>query len=347
MMFKEWTKEQRLVLERNPDYWGEPYYFSRLIYRHIKNPNTAVQQMLQGELDWNPIPEKDLYLQSQSHPNVEAKKVILAKLKYPSYRYLGYNLKRDFFKDQKVRWAIGHAIPLDEIIANIYHGLAVRLTGPFLPDSKSNDKSLPLIDYDLDKARKLLDEAGWKMEEGASLRSKMVNGKKVEAKFDLMIYSDSPSYTSIATIVKENCRKIGVDVGISSTNWALMLQKLRKKDFDACILGWVMDWKDDPFQIWHGSQADLPESSNSIGYQNPEVDKLIEQLRVTMSPDKQIEIYHKIHRLIYEDQPYTFLFMDLETAGYNARIENVKFYPIRPCVDTREWYAKTPRVLGP
>jgi peptide/nickel transport system substrate-binding protein len=91
----------------------------------------------------------------------------------------------------------------------------------------------------------------------------------------------------------------------------------------------------------------LPESSNAGGYQNPEVDKLIEQLRVTMNPDKQIEIYHKIHRQIYDDQPYTFLFMDLVLAGYDSRIENVKFYPIRPCIDTREWYARTPRVKGP
>ena len=51
------------------------------------------------------------------------------------------------------------------------------------------------------------------MAEGDSVRSQMINGKKVDAKFDLMIYSDSPSYASIATIIKENCRKIGVDVG--------------------------------------------------------------------------------------------------------------------------------------
>jgi ABC-type transport system substrate-binding protein len=154
-----------------------------------------------------------------------------------------------------------------------------------------------------------------------------------------------PSYASIATIIKENCRKIGVRVSITPTKWALMLQKLRKKEFDATIMGWAMSWKDDPFQIWDGSQADKPESSNHVGYQNPEVDKLIAQLRVTMNPDKQTEIYHKIHRLIYDDQPYTFLFRDKATAGYDARIENVKFYKIRPCIDTREWYSKTPRML--
>jgi peptide/nickel transport system substrate-binding protein len=346
MIFKEWVRDQRVVLERNPNYWGQPFYFNRLIYRHIKNLNTAVQQMLQNAIDWNVIPEKDLYLQSKSHPSVLEKKVNLVEYRYPGYRYLGYNLKRPFFKDKQVRWAIGHAIPIDEIIANIYHGLAERITGPFLPGSTANDASLPLVDYDLDKSRKLLDEAGWKLAEGDSVRSKMVNGQKVEARFDLIIYSDSASYASIATIIKENCRKIGVNVKISSTNWALMLRKLNEKEFDACILGWAMSWKDDPYQIWHSSQADINESSNHVGYKNPQVDKLIEQLRVTMNADKQTEIYRKIHRLIYDDQPYTFLFIDKYTAGYDARLENVKNYPIRPCIDTREWYSSKPRALG-
>jgi ABC-type transport system substrate-binding protein len=126
-----------------------------------------------------------------------------------------------------------------------------------------------------------------------------------------------------------------------------MLQNLRKKEFDATILGWALNWKSDPFQIFHGSQADLPESSNSIGYQNAEVDKLIEELRVTLDEDKQTEIFHKIHKLIYDDQPYTFLFMDKATAGHDARIENISFYKIRPGVDLREWTSSRPRSLAP
>jgi len=344
LIFKEWVKEQRVVLERNPDYWGAPFYFSHLLYRHISNPNTMVQEVLQNDIDAAGIAEKDQYFQNLDHKNVKAGKVRLETYDYPAYRYLGYNLKREFFKDKRVRWAIGHAVPVDEIIAKIFHGLAIPITGPFLPGSPSNDPALKPLAYDLDKARALLDEAGWKMEEGESVRSRMIGGQKVEAKFDLMIFSDSPSYSAIAAIVQDNCRRIGVQVSITPAKWALMLQKLRKKDFDATILGWAMGWKDDPYQIWSGNQADVPESSNAIGYRNPEVDRLIDELRITMDRDKQIEIYHKIHDLIYDDQPYTFLYSEKATAGYDARIQNVKFYKIRPCVDHREWWATTPRV---
>ena len=161
-----------------------------------------------------------------------------------------------------------------------------------------------------------------------------------------MIFTDSQTFRSVAEIIQDNCRKVGVEVNISPVKWALMLQKLRKKEFDATILGWAMSWKDDPYQIWDSSQADLPESSNHIGYANPEVDKLIAELRVTMDPKAQTPLYRKIHQIIYDEQPYTFLFMEKATAGHDGRIKNVEHYPIRPCVDDREWYSTRPRDQG-
>ena len=171
----------------------------------------------------------------------------------------------------------------------------------------------------------------------------MIQGASVPARFNLMIYADSSSFRTIAEIIKENCRKIGVDCEVSPTKWALMLDKLHHREFDAAMLGWAMSWTSDPFQIWHGSLADVPYSSNAIGYRNPQVDKLIERLRVTLDEKKQVAIYHEIHRLIYEDQPYAFLFADKHTAGYDARLENLQFHKIRPCYDPREWTTKSPR----
>jgi ABC-type transport system substrate-binding protein len=346
LIFRQWKKEQEATLERNPDYWGSPYYFSSVVYRHISNPNTALQKILQNELDWAAIPQKDHYVQSKSHSNVSSGKVKLVDFQYPGYRYMGFNQKRELFKDRNVRWAISHCVPVEEIIDKIYFNLAERLTGPFLPGSSACDDSLAPIPYDLDKARKLLDEAGWRDSDGDGVLDKVILGRKVQAKFDLMIYADSPQYRSIAEIIRENCRRVGVDVSITPTKWALMLEKLRSKEFDACILGWALNWKGDPFQLWHGSQADIPDSSNSIGYRNAEVDKLIDELRVTMDEKKQVELFHKIHRIIYDDQPYTFLFMDRATAGYDTRLQNISFYKIRPGYDTREWTAKSARLLA-
>lgn len=346
LIFKRWEREQEVVLVRNPDYWGNPFFFTQVVYRNISNPNTALEQILQNELDWGAIPQKDHFIQSQTRPEVTSGKVALEKFTYPAYRYLGFNQRRELFKDKRVRWAFSHAIPIEEIIEKIYFNLAERLTGPFLPGSTGYDSSLEPIPYDLDKARQLLDEAGWVDSDGDGVRDKQIAGTKVNAICDLIIYADSPQYRAIAEIIKENARRIGVEVQITPTQWALMLQKLRKKEFDACILGWAMNWKTDPYQIWHSSQADLEDSSNSIGYKNEEVDRLIEELRVTLDEPRQVEIYKQIHRIIYDEQPYTFLFMDKATAGRHARLQNVKFYKIRPSVNSREWYSSVPRPLA-
>ncbi len=347
LIFKEWTREQRLVLERNENYWGAPFYFSGVLYRCISNPNTATQLLLQNELDFAAISEKDQFLQSKNNANVVAGKVRLVDYAYPGYRYLGYNLQRDLFKDKAFRMALAHAMPVQKVIDEVFKKLAEPLSGPFQPGSTAYDASIQPIPYNLDRARQILDEAGWKDTDGDGIRDKQLNGKRVPARFDLMIYSDAPAYRTIAEIFKEETRKIGVEVLISPAKWALMLQKLRKREFDAAMLGWALSWKMDPYQIWHSSQAEMPDSSNHVAYKNPEVDKLIEQLRKTMDDKKQIEIYHKIHRLIHDDQPYLFLFVDRATGGHDARLENVQFYKIRPCVDSREWHSRTPRTLAP
>jgi peptide/nickel transport system substrate-binding protein len=346
LIFKEWKKGDQVTLERNPDYWGQPYYFSKVVYQFISNPNTATQKVLQNELDFAGIPQIDQYMQSKEHANVKSGKVKLIEYQRTAYRYMGYNLQRDLFKDKKLRTALSYAVPVDDIVKEIYFGLASRTTGPFVPGGQFYDSSIVPIPLDLDKSKQLLEEAGWKDTNENGVRDKTIDGKLVELRFDLMIFSDSPMYLSIGETIKSSMRQVGVDVLLSPTKWALMLQKLRKKEFDATILGWVADWKSDPYQIWHGSQADLPDSSN-YGYQNPEVDKAIDELRVTMDEEEQVKLYYKIHRLIHEDQPYTFLYAEKATAGMDARIENVNFYPLmRPHLDLREWYSSTPRLLG-
>jgi ABC-type transport system substrate-binding protein len=337
MMFGQWKKNDRLELARNPKYWGKPFYFSKVVFRNIPNSNTSLQMLLNGELDSAAIPEKILYVQTREDKAVKDGKVRLIDYDYPGYRYLGWNQKREIFKDRAVRTAFAHAIPLDKIIDKVLLGLARRSTGPFLPGSTACDASIQPIPYDPEKAKKILDEAGWKDTNSNGVRDKSIGGKTYELKFDLMIYADSPMYKTIAEIIKEEFRQVGADVQISPLKWALMLEKLDKKEFDASLLGWAMSWRQDPFQIFHGSQADVPSSSNSIGYKNPEVDRRIETLRVTFDPAKQKELYHGIHRILYEDQPYAFLFCDRATGGHLARIRNVKFYKIRPCLDHREW----------
>src|SRR4029077_6323562 len=99
------------------------------------------------------------------------------------YRYIGYNMKREFFKDKRVRWALSHAVPVQDIIDVVFKGLAKPISGPMLPGSSSNDATIPPVPYDLDRSAKLLSEAGWEDTDGSGVRSKSINGEKVPARF--------------------------------------------------------------------------------------------------------------------------------------------------------------------
>ena len=344
LLFREWTKGKQVVFERNPDYWGNPYYFSRVVFQYISNPNTALEKVKKNELDWAVIPEKDQYLATKEHEKVKSGAVVASEFPYPGYRYIGYNLKRPLFQDRKVRQALSHAVPVKDIIGRVMKGLADPVTGPAIPGSSAYDSSLPQIPHDLEKARALLDEAGWKDLDNDGFREKKINNQTIVARYDIIIFDNSPAFQAIAEIVKEENRKIGVDVLITVTKWDLMLQKLRKRDFDACMLGWAMSWKSDPLQIWHSNQVEVPDSSNAIGYANPEVDKIIDELRATVDLGRQNELFKELHRKLYEDQPYTFLFSELRTGFYDGRLQNIKAYKIRPCYDDSEWTAKTARM---
>ncbi len=347
LRFEKWERNKEVVLVRNEEYWGKPFYFSHVIYKHIANPSTVYHSLLNHELDWSGISDRDLFVQGLERPEVKQGQVIALTYEYMGYRYVGWNMARPQFRQREVRWALSYATPVDSIIKNVLHGLAVRVTGPFLPSSPANDPDLKPVPYDLDKARQTLEKAGWRDTDGDGVRDKVIDGQKVQLDFELMIYADAPMYLRIAQMMKDSYQQIGVRMRISPNKWSLMLQRLRKRNFDACMLGWALSWRGDPFQIWHSSQADLPDSSNAISYRNSQVDKLIDQLRVTLDPQEQYKLYRQIHRLIYEDQPYTFLFQDKASVLRHSRLENIKLYPKqRPHVDMREWFSSKPRLLG-
>jgi len=125
---------------------------------------------------------------------------------------------------------------------------------------------------------------------------------------------------------------------IRKLEWSVFLENVKDWKFDACGLGWALVPNPDPYQIWHGSQAEIKGSSNHVGYQNPEVDRLIELNREEFDREQRIEYCQEIHRLIHEDQPYAFLMVRKELTVVDKRILNIEPHPIRPIFYLHEWF---------
>lgn len=337
MKLSVYIPKERVELVRNENYWGQPAYYNKYVYLRVQDDTKRYLMFLKGETDTAGLTPKR-YDEIKERKEYKSGEISVETFDYPVYRYLGWNLNRAIFKDRRVRWAFAHATPREKITKTILRGLASVTDGPFNKNSKAYDKTIPTVQYDPEKAKKLLKEAGWEDTDGNGVLEKNIEGKRIELAFTVIIYQGSEDYQKMAEVLRDEYGKVGAKLEILPLPWDQFLKVLKERKFDACILGWALSWTNDPYQIWHSSQADEEDSSNHISYRNKEVDELIETLRYTIDEDKQVEIYHKIHRIIYDDQPYCFLWVDKGIVAYSNRLTNVRFYgTIRPCYDIREW----------
>jgi ABC-type transport system substrate-binding protein len=122
--------------------------------------------------------------------------------------------------------------------------------------------------------------------------------------------------------------KAGVDMKLLGLDWPLVVQRLEKKEYEACVLGWTTGLTPDPYQLWHSSQADVPASSNHIRFKNAEADKLIAEIRSCFDQARRIELCRKFHALLAEEQPYTFLFSPDSLQVINRRYRNRHVFPL-------------------
>jgi peptide/nickel transport system substrate-binding protein len=197
----------------------------------------------------------------------------------------------------------------------------------FGPQSDPNIKPWP---YDLEKAKELLDQAGWIDTDGDGIRDK--NG--VPFSFSYMIVGGTYLHEQIAKLVKDQAAKVGIDMSIDPYEWSVFIQKVQNREFDAVNMAWGGGLAGDPYQIWHSSQ--IESGSNYIGFDNPQADAIIEQARRTLDDDKRNKMYHRFHRILHEEQPYTFVYTRPEQRFLDKRFQNVIIHKLG--LDPHEWY---------
>ena len=257
------------------------------------------------------------------------------------YLYLGWNNESDFFRDKRVRWAMSHALNREYMLKNIFMGLGTLITGPLYVKSPANDKSIPQVDFSLEKSKALLSQAGWIDIDNDGILEKKFGSNTKKFEFSLLLGHGSPEWNAAMNIYKEDLLKVGVKLNLRTVDWAEMQKKMEDKDFDAMAGAWGMPWEQDPYQIWHSSQATMPKSSNHISFKNKEADKVIEELRLTFDIKKRIALYHKFHRIIYDEQPYTFIFARKRVAAWWNYVHRVIFMKLKPHEDSMPWYMDT------
>ncbi|MBV72148.1 MAG: hypothetical protein CMH52_12545 [Myxococcales bacterium] len=254
------------------------------------------------------------------------------------YGYIGWNADKAFFSDKRVRWAMSYALKTDEILSEIRFNLGKRTTGPITPGLPHYDDTLKPIPFDLKKAAALLDEAGWTDSDNDGILDKTINGRKTPFEFTFNIVA-KPTHRMTAEILKESLKKIGVKCNLKAMEWANFLKELQTKQFDAVMLGWGTSPNVDFDQIWHSRHADEPQSSNYVGFRNKKADEIIEAMEFEFDMDKRYALSKAFHKLIYEEQPYTFLFQSKVPYFWTPQLQNpMAVGKVRPYLNPRAWY---------
>jgi len=330
-----------VVLERDPKFPLGGNAFDKIIFSVLKDKTAYPRKLRTKELHLAPMfgaqyrseviegksdsPFMDGTLQEGEHWSY-------------SYTYIGWNLRRPMFSDKRVRQAMSHAFPAQKLLDDVWMGLGERVSGPMPTVQPLYNKSVPLIPYDLDKARALLDEAGWVDTNGDGTRDKVLDGVHTEFDFKLVLYGSSAEYATLAAIFKEDLAKIGVKMAVAPTEWANLLKQIQAREFDAVTLAWISGPPADFRQIWHGDEADKPKSSNHVGFNHPEGNRLIEALETEFDPAERERIAHEFHALVADEQPYTFFRSPKSITYWQPELKNVWFQLKRPHRDPRPFY---------
>jgi len=301
--FAEWKTNEFIRLERNPTYYDGAPWLDAVVIRTLPDPIANRLAFETRQVDyWGVDPWA-----VKAFEDDERFDVFNAPAK--QYNWVGWNLRMPMFQDLRVRQAFAHAVNVPEMIKYVLYGNGVQSTGIFPPMYWFANNDIVPIPYDPDRARALLDEAGWKLgPDGIRVK----DGERMS--FKLITNQGNETRKDIATLVQDNLKRIGVDVQVEIYEWAVFISRfVMKQEFESLVLAWTTPPDYDAFQVWHSSQANA-DQLNLVGYNNPQVDRLIEQLRQEYDRDKIIEMAGKIQRIIYEDQPLLFLYIPDSTS---------------------------------
>ena len=316
--FKLWKTGEKVELVSNHDYFEGRPYIDRYIYRIIPDQATLFLELRSEGVDYSSLTP----LQFKRQTETKFFKENFQKFKYPSfgYTYLGYNLNDRKFQDIRVRQAINYAVDKEEIIRGILLGLGRIATGPFIPESWAHNKDVKPTEYNPHKAKELLKKAGWIDSDNDGILEK----DNQEFSFTIITNQGNNERKMTAEIMQRRLKEVGIDVKIKIIEWSSFVSEfIDKRRFDAVLLGWGLSMDPDMYDIWHSSKTEEGEF-NFVGYKNKEVDMLLLEGRRTFDQKERKKIYHKIHEILYKDQPYLFLYVGDSLPIVHSRFKGIE-----------------------
>lgn len=315
-----WTPGVEIVLERNPDYaWNPPVvenegapHLDQVAFKVIPDAATQLTALQAGEVDVVFVNQPDHIERLEADPNVTLHQVNLNSLVY-----MGFNNQQAPLDELAVRQALSHMVNKPEVVALALGGKGETAYAPMSPTLPGFDPGLQELElqYDLEAARALLQEAGFSEVDGGWER----NGDPLELR--LLTFTRAPNQ-DVATVVQNQLSELGIPVEIQQFDAPTAAKAAREGEFD--LLLWRYDWND-PSVLATYLSGERIGSTNRMFYDNAAVNELFSQAALEMDTDARSQLYLEAQRLIMADAPWVALYTPIDIVAVNARIQDPAF----------------------
>lgn len=307
---------KEILLDRRENYWGVRPHVQSILFKVIGDTDTAWNAVKRGDIDETSI-TSDTWMLERT-PDLQ-KTIDFRRYYALGYNYIAWNSHDPLVADKRVRRALAMGVDLQSVINNLYRGTARAMNGPFTPDQWSYNPEVPVIQYNPDEARRVLNSLGWLDTDGDGILDK--GGKPL--RLEMLIATGSTTSALFTQLYQSDLKKIGVDLKITSQDGTTFIERVMNGNYPTAYLSWDLDPDPDPFPLFHSSQLP-PAGQNFVFYKNPAADALIDQGRRELNHSRRVAIYRQLHALLADDQPYTWTIQVSVKWAFNKRIRNVK-----------------------
>ena len=303
--FSEWVEGEHIRLHANPDYWGSEPEINQLTFDIVPEDSTRSVMLETGEADAaTNIPVQDVSRIEQID------EIEIKEIETPREIFVGFNLEKDPFDQQKVRQAINYAVDNDMIVEELLDGFG-RASDSTVAEDVFGYSSQEPYNYDIEKATELMEKAGH--EDG----------------FETTLYYSSGRYMMddiIVQAIQDQLAEINIDVNLENLEWATYLELINsppeESEHEMYYLGWISYTRDADLSLFPFFHSEMwsPAGQNHAFFQNDRVDELLEQARVELDNAEREGIYSEINQEIWEEAPWIYLHSE---TTINAQREDV------------------------
>ena len=327
---KNITAEREIILVANENYFKGRPHIDKVIARPFADQNIMGQALMFNAIDMIVL------VNHRDIPQLQGdKRFVMQPYNALSYSFFGFNTRNPLLADKRVRKAFTYALNRKEMLDSFFQGQGTIISGPYAPGSWAYNLDVQPLPYDPHKAVELLSQAGFVKGDDGIMEK---HGKKLSLTIKVPIAKESEAVKRVILAFRNYLSKIGVEINAEFQEWLAWKEDIfLHHDFDIMFASWVFDDSAYISSLFHSAEIGAWKN-NFGGFTDAEVDGLIVESKLTLDHEKRRTINRRLHEVIADENPYTFLWTLTNYAAYNNKLRRVAIHPYKFFSFADDWF---------